>query len=367
MGRIVSTGVAALVVAANLVSTASAQAPAMTADRSREVQSIVTNIERNKDAAVAQLLGEWQASLDPTVYNVWSELGDIARNAPAWQVYGAALTGDFQTMTRILTGREGAGRYVNALTAPQPKAAQGFGLDGTAALGATSTELVYTPISPCRVVDTRGSGARTGVIPANGTRSFDLTTDGLAEGQGGAASCTGLPNFSYYGWAVNITVTNGYVAAGGLKAWGFSATEPNASIINFGPASAGGIANGLNLTGCYGCADDITIRSFGDATHVIIDVVGYYQPAAVSNATVTRVAGTAVSITNGSAAFGTGGACPAGTSLIGGENDFSGTRVYIGESRQANATQWTMWMINDDGATRTPTVYSRCMDTPLKQ
>jgi hypothetical protein len=43
----------------------------------------------------------------------------------------------------------------------------------------------------------------------------------------------------------------------------------------------GAIANGVILMGCFSCADDITIRAFGDATHVIIDVMGYFQQASV--------------------------------------------------------------------------------------
>lgn len=339
----------------------------MSLSRSRDVQAIVANIDANKSAAVNQLLTEWQANLDPTVYDVWAELSDLAMKAPAWQIYAAALTGDFNRMTNILLGRESAGKYINALSAPQPKVPMGFGRSGPMVLGDTTQSLVYTPIAPCRVVDTRGSGARTGVIPANGTRSFDLESDALSSGQGGAASCAGLPNFSYYAWAVNITVTNSYVAAGGLKAWGFSATEPNASIINFGPASAGGIANGLTLTGCYACGDDITIRAFGDATHVIIDVIGYYQPAAGTAATVTRLAGTTSSLGANARAFFSGAACPTGTRLLGGEVDHNGSDVAMGESRQSSSTTWTMWMINNTASATNVTVYSRCMDTPLVQ
>ena len=189
----------------------------MTKERSWEVQGIVGNIDANKSAAVNQLLTEWQANLDPTVYDVWAELSDIAMKAPAWQIYAAALTGDFNTMTNILLGRESAGKYINALSAPQQKVPMGFGRKGPMVLGDYTQSLVYTPIAPCRMVDTRGSGARTGVIAANATRSFDVTTNGFSKGQGSATSCTGLPGYSYAAWALNVTVTNGYVAAGGLK------------------------------------------------------------------------------------------------------------------------------------------------------
>lgn len=338
----------------------------MTKERSWEVQGIVGNVEASKAAAVEQFLNDWQANLDQNIYDVRQELGAAAAAAPAWQLYGAALTGDFHTAVRILRGQEGAGKYINALSAPQVKVAKGFGISAPQVVGDPTNSLVFTPIAPCRMVDTRGSGARTGVIAANATRSFDVTTNGFSKGQGSATSCTGLPGYSHPAWALNVTVTNGYVAAGGLKAWGFSGTEPNASIINFGPATSGGIANGLTLAGCDGCVDDITIRAFGDATHVIIDVVGYYQEATAANSTVSRIAGTPVVIAAGGSAFGSGGACPAGTTLISGENDFTGNDVSVGESRQASATVWTIWHINHDASSRTSTVYSRCLDTPVR-
>ena len=77
----------------------------------------------------------------------------------------------------------------------------------------------------------------------------------------------------------------------GLKAWGFNSTEPNASVINWQAGQSGAIANGVILMGCLGCAYDITIKAFGDATHVIIDVMGYFQEASATASTVTTFTG----------------------------------------------------------------------------
>lgn len=125
------------------------------------------------------------------------------------------------------------------------------------------------------------------------------------------------------------------------------------------------MANGINLTGCYACADDITIRAAAAATHVIIDVVGYYSQARIAGSSITQMAGTAVSVAAGSGAFVTGGACPTGTILLGGEVDHSGFDFTIGESREATATTWTMWMVNNDAVSRSATVSSRCIDQPI--
>lgn len=335
----------------------------MSVQRSYEVQSIVANVEANRSAAVSRLLEDWQSNLDPNLYNVYEELGEIAAKASPWQLYAASLTGDFQKASSILRGRASAGAMINALSAPQPKTPVGFGI-APAVVGDNNNSLVFTPIAPCRVVDTRGSGARTGLIPANGTRTFDLELDALTSGQGGAAACPGLPNYSHYAWSVNITVTNSYVAAGGLKAWGFGATEPNASVINFGPASSGGIANGITLTGCIGCTDDITIRSFGDATHVIIDVMGYYQEAVGSDPVITRLAGTSTAISTADVQA-NGADCPAGTTLVGGEMDDTAT----GSSLADFFASGTHWVAVLRGATASGTfiVYSRCADAPVVQ
>jgi hypothetical protein len=80
---------------------------------------------------------------------------------------------------------------------------------------------------------------------------------------------------------------------------------------------------------------------------------------------VTRMAGTPVNIVANGGAFVTGAACPAGTSLIGGEVDHNGIQVLMSESHQNTAgTAWEFFMVNNTAATQPVTAYSRCADTP---
>jgi hypothetical protein len=339
----------------------------MPAERSRQVQTTLAGIEADKAGFVHQLLMSWTPYVDNATYDLFGELQGIAMRAPAWQLYGASLVGDFKTMVRILRGEEAAGRYVNGLTEPEARTAHDTSwevVEPDDFPTGTEDNLVYVPIAPCRIVDTRGTGARTGVIPNNGTRSFDLESEGFTSGQGGVASCTGLPSFSHFGWAVNVTVT-GYTAVGGLKAWGFSKTEPLASIINFSPGQSA-VANGVILTGCYGCSDDITIRAFGSATHVIIDVMGYFRQAQTSSAAVTRVAGTATNVNAGARSFVASGLCPAGTRFLALEVDHTGSDTSVGEFKETSATGGNAWIINNDAFVVSVTVYARCMDTPIQ-
>jgi hypothetical protein len=344
--------------------------PAMTAERSWQIQSVLQGIDAEREAWVNLLVSKWASALNPSVYDVGSELGRLARNAPAWQVYGASLAADFRTAVQILRGTRNAGPYIAGL--PTSGASGQFELTPQVIGGSDFNQLVYNTVSPpCRVVDTRNAGPRTGPILANQTRSFDLTTDAETEGQGGGPfPCPGLPSFHNIGWALNITVLgNGpYTTHGGLKQWPFSGPEPNASVINWTPGLNGAIANGIIATGCPGCADSISIKNFGaDPTHVIVDVMGFFEDGTISSSTVTSFAGLPVSVASGSDTAVNGGTCPAGTVLIGGEVEHANTSgVAVSASRQRSSTQWGYMVFNSSGSPVDVTAYSRCQDTPIK-
>jgi hypothetical protein len=335
----------------------------MSAARSLEVQGKLAAIEADRAAFVSNLLGQWDSALGAD-YNLTRELGPMAMKLPAWQLYGASLVGDLPTMLRILNGTEGAGKYITSLAAPQPKLAMDS-LDAPGDIGSYVDNLVYTPIAPCRMVDTRGTGARTGMLLSGAPRTFDLTTDGLAKGQGSVASCPGLPSYSHKAWAVNVTVTS-FAGYGDVRAWPYGGTEPTASILNWSTGLYA-IAAGQHLSGCDGCADDIVVKANGGSTHIIIDVVGYYTHAvAPAASTVSTLAGTPVSIANGNYGWIDGAACPAGTLLIGGELSSDGFDTSAADTKQFGAG-WTFWVNNHDGVARSFTAYSKCMDAPVRR
>ena len=65
----------------------------------------------------------------------------------------------------------------------------GMGSEGFADLGDTGADLIYTPVAPCRIIDTRVSGAG-GPIPGNGTRDFVVVgATGFASQGGNPAGC----------------------------------------------------------------------------------------------------------------------------------------------------------------------------------
>lgn len=342
----------------------------MAAERSRAIQSALQRIDADRAGWVSNFVAEWGRVLDPRVYDVYRDLTPIAMKAPAWQLYAASLVGDYHSMLDVLRGYRSAGRVVNRLAAPERRA-RPASAGRTLAFGDTTEQLVYTPVAPCRVVDTRpgndGPGARTGVLAAGAARTFDFTTAAFTSGQGGGPSsvCTGLPSSNVAAWAFNLTVVGSFTAQGGLKAWGFSGLEPNSSVINWQAGQNGAIANGAIVPGCYGCADDITIRAFGDSTNIIVDVVGYFRQPTIQDATITRFIGPDTVLPAGGTAVAVSGVCPAGTLLVGGETDDTGTNVALGEFRQLSATQWTAEFRNNEGISHIGTVTARCLDTPI--
>jgi hypothetical protein len=61
-------------------------------------------------------------------------------------------------------------------------------------LGQNFQDLVYTPVTPCRIVDTRS--AVEGALAAGVARTFDVDSSNLAE-QGGRATGCGIPSWPW--------------------------------------------------------------------------------------------------------------------------------------------------------------------------
>ena len=138
-------------------------------------------------------------------------------------------------------------------------------------LGAAAGDLVYTPIQPCRIVDTRSSIE--GPISANASRDFVAVNQANYTGQGGSATDCGLLGVHAAAVAVNLTAVTpdrpGYATA-----YPFGTPRPLAASVNYGTGQ--NINNGIivqipsPLT-----TSDFSLYSFGEA-HYVIDVVGYF-------------------------------------------------------------------------------------------
>ena len=166
----------------------------------------------------------------------------------------------------------------------------GLGLN---ALGDSQADLIYTPVYPCRIIDTRVGG---GIIAAGVTRSFVVAAPDYSA-QGGSSDGCGVPFGPATAAMINFVAVNPQ-GPGFLQVTPSNLPIPNASIINFTAGVT--IANGLVVaicdpsgpTNCHG--GDIVIKAGKNATHLVADIQGYFQRAAVGGVSTALLADGAV-------------------------------------------------------------------------
>jgi hypothetical protein len=167
------------------------------------------------------------------------------------------------------------------LTWPRPGMAAERASDGARPLGAT-TQLTYTPVPPCRIVDTRIAG---GTMAPGVPRDFRVTGVGL-QAQGGNPNGCGVPFDAAAAAVVNFVAVNA-TGAGDLRVWPYATPPPpppNASVLNYAfiPGTGLNLANGIVVTLCdpdsSECPFDLRAQATGSAAHLVADVLGFFEP-----------------------------------------------------------------------------------------
>jgi hypothetical protein len=178
---------------------------------------------------------------------------------------------------------------------------------GTEALGDAQRDLVFTPLQPCRILDTRATAA--GPIAANSTRNFvALSLD--YTNQGGSATDCGTGGTSLVGAvAINVSVvtpnTGGYATV-----FPYNTTQPLASSVNY---TAGAIVNNAIVTRVPNplTNSDFTIYTFGQA-HFVADIVGYFSAPQATALECTNTSVSSFTLAANSVNFFNNPNCPAG-------------------------------------------------------
>jgi hypothetical protein len=135
--------------------------------------------------------------------------------------------------------------------------------------GDPATNLVYFPVEPCRIVDTRiGTGANLG--PISGFRN--IFVNGSLTAQGGKAAGCGIPT-DPAAVALNVVAVTP-PGSGYIEMYPYLSAEPTASILNF--TGGQNVANMIIMPQCQICGLDITYAVFSSSAHLVIDVVGYF-------------------------------------------------------------------------------------------
>lgn len=136
-------------------------------------------------------------------------------------------------------------------------------------------DVVFTPITPCRIINTTVSG---GPITAGSTRNFVVAgTTGFAAQGGNTIGC-GIPRGPAVAAVINYVAVNP-TGAGDLRVTPFGTPVPLASVINYAAVPGLNVANGVATKLCSpgaSCGFDITIQGDSSTTGLVADVMGYY-------------------------------------------------------------------------------------------
>jgi hypothetical protein len=229
------------------------------------------------------------------------------------------------------------------------------------ALGDFADDMVYTSLTPCRMVDTRFA-TPAGPLASLSTNSYDADGSNFSN-QGGSATGCGVPYDAAYAIAATITIVN-TSASGFLAAWAWGGAIPNASVINWDHANAT-LANTTIIPISPGVGADFSIYSYG-TTNVIVDVVGYYaRPGATAlDCLNVATAETAVPVnvwTNIQAD------CPAGYAATGGgwwTSEGSGGWPGVWILSIPNGNGWLTTVDNQTSGARNVQGWCRCCRVP---
>ena len=146
-----------------------------------------------------------------------------------------------------------------------------------AAVGDPDSDLLFVPLPPCRIIDTRFAGGK--MVPAQ-QRDFKVAGTTGFEAQGGNPGGCGVPVGATDPAAAAVVIN--FIAVepageGHLTAWEFGQPAPFASIINY--ANVGlNIANGVivPIAGVSSLSKDLSVVAGVSGVHVVADVTGYF-------------------------------------------------------------------------------------------
>ncbi len=289
---------------------------------------------------------EWARDMGPIFAKASLGSLSVAANAPTFR----AMNDAFLTDSR---GRTASGNLIAAMS-------NGSLRRPTKALGEIANDLVFVPVTPCRIIDTRVAG---GLIPANGERNFDVSETASFAAQGGDAGDCGVSAAGpFAAAAINFTVVTP-TAAGYITAYPFAGTKPLASTVNY---VAGDVRGNLAIVKLNQDDDtqDLSVYTYA-GTHLVADLVGYYIHPQATALDCMEVSSLPEAINPG--AFGSvlSPTCSDGYVMTGGGCSMSSFEGRIVTSRIVSDAEAYYCAFNNQGtAANEGVAYGRCCRTP---
>jgi hypothetical protein len=235
-------------------------------------------VSDNRASIIDGIVAAWEAEAAAMGYTEgWAaEFTALLQGATDQQLMAIQDAASYEGVRAILQGRD----------AP----VQVDGVVGTTALGDLNQDLVFTPVVPCRIFDTRfdiyplpgGNPGSQLDYYVYGSAAL-LAPQGHTAGTGCAAPKpvgsgeTGEP----VAIAANFTVVP--YGKGHIRVWPFAAPQPNASFLNYNSTVNSNLANAGIVATCYACGLDLSVSTWFGSADSLADVMGYFYAAPVSD------------------------------------------------------------------------------------
>lgn len=224
-------------------------------------------------------------------------------------------------------------------------------------LGDLTGDLTYTPLQPCRILDTRATPA--GPIPAGSTRPFVALALNFAF-QGGSSNDCGTAGIIPTAVAINLTAVDP-AGPGYATVFPFQSSQPLTASVNF---AAGAIINNTLIAKVPNplLTFDFTVYSFAQA-HYVGDLVGFFAPNQATALQCIDTAPTSTTIFPSSEGTAVAPACPIGYTATG-TNCEAVSIPFSGGMPLIFTRNGTCKARNDSGSTQTLTASQTCCRVP---
>ena len=137
-------------------------------------------------------------------------------------------------------------------------------------------DLLYTPVKPCRIVDTRKTSD--GIIGSFEQRNFRVYgSGGIISAQGGNTAGCPSPQGDPLAAHINMVAVNP-TGKGNLQAFPLGAGPGAGLSVNYNTIDTN-LANAGTVQVVIGSGADFTVTSRFSSAHTAVDVLGYYYPA----------------------------------------------------------------------------------------
>lgn len=240
------------------------------------------SIDRNRATVIERIVAEWGDSAGIER----GQLRQLLERMRADQLLAASLAGSVEGLRGVMAGTPSASDRVKA------QAAGGVGIQ---ALGDAGSDVVYTPVTPCRLVETRGTFAA--VYQGDGTAAHNPVPFAAGETRnytllGGNGQCLSqLPaGINAAGVQLQVFAIPANGVSGDVEilpqgsAFGSTATLVFLGNLPFTSAGTTARANQAN--------NQIGVQVRSGIAHVAIDVVGYFAAPVATALQCATVAGT---------------------------------------------------------------------------